>query len=206
MAHVAEELIYKVILPILQMKDTALFALSSPEGSQNFFSKWINLEVNGEPFFYVCDCQLICEECRKLEPDKRILCEHVKQTAHWLSSKKGKRLKVLYGTDSATIAKELMGVIADDYLPCFPADLIKETFAAPAVLTKSSPKYVFITVDPSGGGMSQLGICSGYYNDHMEFVVGPITYSKRDSLSNPSTISIILCLSYGYRKVFSTNS
>lgn len=179
------------------MKDTALFALSSPEGSQNFFSKWINLEINGEPFFYVCDCQLICEECRKLKPDKRILCDHVKQTAHWLSKKKSERIKVLYGSDSATIAKELLGVIADDYLPCFPAEFIQETFNTPPILTKSSPKYVFITVDPSGGGMSQLGICSGYYTDHMEFVVGPIIYSNRHVCSKPLTISIILCLSYG---------
>lgn len=196
-AHIAPELFFKVIVPILQMADTALFALSSPEGSQNFFSKLINLKVGDEPFFRVCDCQMICEDCRKLEPEKQILCNHVKQQAKWLSTKKGDRLKLLYGADSATVAKEMMGVIADDYLPCFPQELINSMFSLPPIVTKSSPKYVFITVDPSGGGVSQLGICSGYYNDELEFVVsGPITYSNRAAFSNSVTISIMLCLLY----------
>jgi hypothetical protein len=122
----------------------------------------------------------------------------VKQTAKWLNSKKGQRLKLLYGADSATVAKEMMGIIADDYLPCFPAERIEALFAAPMKKTLSTPKYVFITVDPSGGGMSQLGICSGYYDDELNFVVsGPITYSKRAAFSNSVTISMILCLSYG---------
>jgi len=189
------------------MKNTALFALSSPEGSQNFFSKMINLKVDGEPFFRVCDCQLICEDCRKLEPEKQVLCTHVKQTASWLSGKKGQRLKVLYSADPATLAKEMMGIIADDYLPCFPHDLIKQCFSLPPYVTKTAPKYVFITVDPSGGGVSQLGICSGYYTDELEFVVsGPIMYSSLAAFSNSVTISIMLCLSYENRIVFSTNS
>jgi len=171
MAFIPPELFFKVIVPILQMQNTCLFALSSPEGSQNFFSKLINLKVNGENFFRVCDCQMICEECRKLEPDKQILCNHVKQTAKWLNSKKGQRLKLLYGADSATVAKEMMGIIADDYLPCFPAERIEALFVAPVKKTLSTPKYVFITVDPSGGGMSQLGICSAYYDDDLNFVV-----------------------------------
>lgn len=153
------------------MSNTCLFALSSPEGSQNFFSKLINLKVDGESFFRVCDCQMICEDCRKLEPDQQILCNHVKQTAKWLNSKKGQRLKLLYGADSATVAKEMMGIIADDYLPCFPAERIEAMFAASPKVTLSSPQYVFITVDPSGGGVSQLGMCSGYYDDDLNFVV-----------------------------------
>ena len=183
------------------MKNTSLFALSSPEGSQNFFSKLINLKVNGEPFFRICDCQMICEDCRKLEQEKQILCNHVKQTAKWLSSKKGQRLKLLYGADSATVAKEMMGLIADDYLPCFPVELINEMFEAPPKMTTSTPEYVFITVDPSGGGVSQLGICSGYYDDDLNFVVsylnGPMINSSRAAFSNSVTISIILCLLYG---------
>lgn len=194
MAYIPSDLFFKVIVPILQMADTALFGLSSPEGSQNFFSKLINLKAGDQPFFRVCDCQLICEDCRKLKPDEQVLCNHVKQQAKWLSSKKGERMKLLYGADSTTIAKEMMGVIADDFVPCFPQDLIQDMFALPSVVTTSSPKYVFVTIDPSGGGVSQLGICSGYYNDELEYVVsGPIMYSRRAARSNSSTISIMLC-------------
>lgn len=199
-AHVNPELFFKVILPILQMKNTALFALSSPEGSQNYFSKLINLKVDGQPFFRICDCQMICEDCRKLDRDKQVLCNHVKQTAHWLSSKKGERLKLLYKADPATAIKELSGIIEDDYVPCFPKDLIAQMFTMPPILTTSSPNYVFVTVDPSGGGMSQLAICSGYYqeNEHVvsQFYRGPMVYSSLAASTKLSTISMTLNLLY----------
>jgi hypothetical protein len=44
-------------------------------------------------------------------------------------------------------------------------------FTGDPMVTTSSPEYIFITVDPSGGGMSQLAICSGYYTLSGEFVV-----------------------------------
>lgn len=183
-AHINPDLFFKVILPILQMKNTALFALSSPEGSQNYFSKLINLKVDGHPFFRVCDCQLICEDCRKLDRDKQILCNHVKQTAHWLSSKKGARLKMLYAADPATAIKEFGGIIEDEYVPCFPKELIAHMFTGiPAVITTATPTYVFVTVDPSGGGMSQLAICSGYYRETDHVVSG----SRQSSASEITT-------------------
>jgi hypothetical protein len=202
-AHVNPDLFFKVILPILQMKNTALFALSSPEGSQNYFSKLINLKVNGQPFFRICDCQMICEDCRKLDRDKQIQCNHVKQTAHWLSSKKGERLKLLYAADPATAMKELAGIIEDDYLPCFPKDLIAAMFAMPPVVTQSTPNFVFVTVDPSGGGMSQLAICSGYYRETDHVVSGPITYSSLVDSRKFSSISMALNLLYGNFSVMS---
>jgi len=154
------------------MKNTALFALSSPEGSQNYFSKLLTLKLpDGEPFFQVCDCQLICSDCRKLEREQQILCNHVKQTAHWLSSKKSARINLLYAADPTTAIKEMFGLIEDDFIPCFPKDLIHQCFNAPDYVTKVTPKYVFTTVDPSGGGISQLAICTGYYDEDLNYVV-----------------------------------
>lgn len=172
-AHVDPALFYKVVVPILSMQQTALLALSSPEGSQNYFSKLIKLidPNTNMPFFRVCNCFLICEDCRKLDLDEQIKCNHVKQTATWLSSKKTNRNKLLYATDPATAIKELAGVIVDDFIPCFPRKHLEEFFQRPAYVTKSSPEYVVITVDPSGGGMSQLAICSGYYDADLSFVV-----------------------------------
>lgn len=153
------------------MKNTCLFALSSPEGNDNYFSKLINLKVDGKSLFRHVQCQMICEECRKLEMEEQIFCNHVKQTPHWLSSKKGARLKLLYLADPATAIKEFGGIIQDNFVPCFPRDLIHQMFSNPTYLTESTPEYVFITVDPSGGGMSQLAICSGYYTLDGSYVV-----------------------------------
>jgi hypothetical protein len=194
-AYVNPELFFKVILPILQMRNTALFALSSPEGSQNYFSKLLTLKVDGKPFFHVCDCQMICEDCRKLEIDKQILCRHVKQTAHWLSSKKTERLNLLLAADPTTSIKELFGIIADDFVPCFQKELINNMFNLPPIVPTYSPEYIFITVDPSGGGMSELAICTGYYDGTDHVVNGPITYSNFAACTKFVNISMILCLS-----------
>jgi hypothetical protein len=170
MAHINPNLFYDVVVPILQMKNTAFFGLSSPEGSQNFFSKLIKLEDNGHPFFKNVDCQLICEECRKLDMEEQVKCNHVKQQAHWLSQRKGDRFKKIYLTDPARALKELMGIIADNYIACFPKEQIKNMFSLPPFIRRSTPQYVFVAVDPSGGGISQLALCVGYFCE-MDFVV-----------------------------------
>lgn len=169
------------------MKNTCLFALSSPEGNDNYFSKLINLKIENKPLFRICQCQMICEDCRKLEMEQQIFCNHIKQTPHWLSSKKGARLKLLYLADPATAIKEFGGIIQDNFVPCFPKDLIHQLFTEKGHVTTSTPEYVFITVDPSGGGMSQLAICSGYYTLDGSFVVSSphfhsLTSEERASL------------------------
>lgn len=170
MAHINPDLFYDVLLPMLQVKLTAFFGLSSPEGSQNFFSKLINLKVDGQPFFKNIDCQLICSECRKLErPEEQMMCNHVKQTAHWLSAPKADRFKQVYMLNPARALKELMGIIADDFIPCFPKEQIERMFALPPIITRSTPQYVFVSCDPSAG-RSQLAVCVGYY-DETTFVV-----------------------------------
>lgn len=154
------------------MQNTALFALSSPEGSKNYFSKMLTLKMpDGEPFFQICDCQLICSDCRKLDKDQQILCNHVKQTAPWISTKKRARLNLLYANDPTTAIKEMSGIVEDDFIPCFPRELIQECFSLPPYHTKVTPQYIFTTVDPSGGGISQLAICTGYYDDNLNYVV-----------------------------------
>jgi hypothetical protein len=170
MAHINPDLFFDVLLPMLQVKLTAFFGLSSPEGSQNFFSKLIQLKVDGQPFFKNIDCQLICADCRKLErPEEQMMCNHVKQTAHWLSAPKAERFKQVYLLNPARALKELMGIISDDFIPCFPKEQIEKMFSLPPIVTKSVPEYVFVCTDPSAG-RSQLAICIGYFIE-MTFVV-----------------------------------
>jgi hypothetical protein len=47
------DLLKQTILPILQMKNTAFLALSSPGNSENHFSQLYNLldDTTGEPWF-----------------------------------------------------------------------------------------------------------------------------------------------------------
>lgn len=165
------------------MSNTALLALSSPEGSDNYYSQLINLrdDNTGLPFFKVVDCFLICEACRKLERDEQVKCNHVKQKAHWLSKRKGERLKMLYKNDPATAIREMSGIIEDDFSPCFPKDDVKRMFERPPISTRYIPKQIYTAVDPNGGGPSQLAIVSGYYDADNNFVVSNPIFFLLDS-------------------------
>lgn len=84
-AHIDPGLFYKVIVPILSVKNTSLLCLSSPEGDSNYYSELMNLkkEDNVTPFFVVINCAMICKKCSLLEPVLQLKCTHVKSTAHW---------------------------------------------------------------------------------------------------------------------------
>lgn len=106
-AYIDVSLFFKTIVPILSLKLTSLLALSSPAGESNHFSTLMNLKKdNGESFFQVVDCFQICPKCMKLERVKAMMCSHVKSTAHWLSSKKIKELKVLYRANPEDAIRE----------------------------------------------------------------------------------------------------
>ena len=124
-----------------------------------------------EPFFRVKDCFMICESCRKLEREEQIKCNHVKQTAHWLSKRKGSRLMALYKTDPGTAIREFGGIIEDDFTPCFRKEDIARVFALPSYGRNYSPHQIYVAVDPNGGGPSQLAIVTGYYDGDTNFVV-----------------------------------
>jgi hypothetical protein len=153
------------------MKHTALIALSSPEGTHNYFSKLINFKIDGVSLFRVCDCQLVCEECKKLDRELQVKCTHVKQTPPWLSESRTNKWKMISMTDPATALREYAGLIVDEFQPCFKKELIDRMFTNLPVSIGYTPKYVFIAVDPNGGGISQLAICSGYYDDLLNFVI-----------------------------------
>jgi hypothetical protein len=155
------------------MKNTALLALSSPEGDSNYYSQLMTLEdpKTGRSFFKVVDCVMICKRCQQLPREKQIDCNHVPQTAHWLSSRKIETLKLLYKASPEVAMREFGGIVVSDYLPCFRKEEIAWAFTDPLVYTESIPAHVFICCDPNGGGPSHMAIASGYYNKMGDLVV-----------------------------------
>jgi len=156
------------------MKATAFIGLSSPGDSANFFSKLLTLterDGSNELFFRVINCLLVCKPCQKLSKEEQMNCNHVKSGCHWLSVNKTKRLKRLYAADPATALRELSGIVSDDNEPCFDRNDILRIFDLPHVDPKTTPKYVLVSCDPSGGGASKMAITSGYFDAELNFVV-----------------------------------
>ena len=150
------------------MKNTSLMCLSSPEGDENYYSQLLNMQdpmTNG-PFFRVVECFMICKDCRSLSREEAIKCDHVPQNAHWLSKKKSMRLKMLYKSSPALAMREFGGMVVSDYLPAFKKEEIAWLFnPSKRHITTHSPKYIFTSADPNGGGPSHMAICSAYFHN-----------------------------------------
>ena len=73
-------------------------------------------------------------------------------------------MKVLYEGDEARGVRELIGVAASDFTPCFAKEDVDTLFNNPLFVTEASPDAIYVTVDPNGGGASKMAISSGYYN------------------------------------------
>jgi len=176
-AHIDPKLFFKTIIPIISMKNTALMCLSSPEGENNYYSILMNFKREGtdEPFFHVVNCFQICKKCLKLERAKQINCTHVKNTAHWLGSRKIRELKTLYKASPEDAIREFGGVVVSDHLPALPKEEIARTYKEGlSHVTTAPPQFIFTCCDPSGGGPSHMSIASGYYDRNGDVVVSKI--------------------------------
>lgn len=171
-AYVDPALFFKVIVPILSMKNTALIALSSPEGEGNYFSALTTMtRSDGTPFFKVIDCFRICKRCMRLERVKAIECQHIKTTPHWLSSKKISELKTLYKANPEDALREFGGMSVSNHKPALLKEEVQRLFKSPPYLWQAPPRDIFTTYDPNGGGPSQAAMASGAFNTNGQLVV-----------------------------------
>ena len=171
-AYIDPNLFYKVIVPILSMKNTALVALSSPEGGGNYFSTLLELtKPDGSLFFQVVDCFRICTACLKLERVKAIECKHIADTPHWLSGPKIAELKTLYKSNPEDALREFGGISVSNHKPALNKDDVNRLFAGATFVPQSAPTLIFTTCDPNGGGPSQMSLASAYFMPDGRLVV-----------------------------------
>jgi hypothetical protein len=157
---------------------TSFLAISTPVDDFNFYSKLEHVKDpdTGDPIFNVLKKTRICKDCLLLPThEEQLACTHIEDTAHWKNPKKLKRLKVLYEGHEARGLRELTGMAASDFTPCFQKDDIQNLMDAPRYHCKHMPDVIYTAVDPSGGGPSHMGICSGFY-DGNTFVVSLFFY------------------------------
>lgn len=177
-AHVPEDLFYDVIVPILELKRTSLLCISTPMDDFNFYSKLLDRkDEEGIPLFNTIRAGRVCDDCLLLPNEEQIMCDHLQQTAHWKSVASHKKVRLLYDGDEARAARELKGVVASSYTPCFAKRLISACFALPRVVTEETPRVLYITADPNGGGPSMLSMASGYL-DGTTLVVSLLLFSS----------------------------
>ena len=142
-----------------------MLAISTPLEEQNYYSQLLMQKdpVTGEPFFNTIRINLICEDCKKLEHEQMIKCTHnVSAMPPWKNTRRHARYARLYQGQEALGLRENAGIVTNDGTPAFPPEAIDMMFNLPRQSIDKSPDYMFMTVDPNGGGPSKLAVMSGY--------------------------------------------
>ncbi len=162
-AHIPVELFKETIVPMLELTGTSLLAISTPLDEFNYYSKLVEQkDEHGKPFFRTIKAGRICEDCSRLPYEQMLKCDHVPDGAHWKNTHKLKRLKTLFEGDEARGIRELQGVAASDFTACFQKADIEALFLQPLRTVRAMPRVIYVTVDPNGGGMSKMGVVSGF--------------------------------------------
>jgi len=184
-------LFYETIVPILELTNTALLAISTPLDEFNYYSElFLKKDENGEDFFKTIKAGRICDDCGRLPYDLMIKCDHVPDGAHWKSIHKKRRLASLFEGDEARGLRELGGIMASDHTPCFQKKDISTLFDNDRWVLEAPPEAIYITIDPNGGGASDFGMAAGCF-DQGRLVVSLLFFFI-------SLLSLVSCQMAGY--------
>ena len=157
-AFMALDVFFEVIVPLLEMETTALIAISTPLDGMNFYSEMFDLKGgDGQPLFNTLRIGLSCAKCQAA--GKSADCTHMQDVIPpWKSAAKFDMVKAIYGDRKDLLARESMGQITSDNASVFPEKLINRLMDRPEYRLQNSAPFVFLGVDPNGGGASEMAI------------------------------------------------
>lgn len=153
-AFISPTVFYKVVVPLLGVENTGLVGISTPGGSNNYYSILINQKLNGEYLFQMLAVGLSCNACQ--DEGKSNSCPHRRSV---LPAWKNDALQALQKAilPPEIYAAEALGINADSKQPAFNGAEVSKAFAAKRVFIKSTiphKGFVWIYLDPSPGGAS----------------------------------------------------
>lgn len=159
-AFMALDVFFEVIVPLLEMSTTALIAISTPLDGLNFYSELFDLKgPTGDSIFNTLKIGLVCERCQKL--NQASTCTHMKHLIpSWKSASKYDMVKAVYGDRKDLLARESQGQITSDAASVFSQECIDKFYKRPLFQSLNKPDFIFLGVDPNGGGSSELALIS----------------------------------------------
>lgn len=167
-----------VVAPILRMDRTAMLAISTPQGSENYYDQYSKLVVDGEPFFNTFVIHSACEKCREKGIPEQ--CEHMRHMLPaWIAKDKEDKIRELY--EAANMGdlhkQENIGESLKAGQEAFPkrnVNLLFNTQHTPLLTElelQQKPGVLFVSIDPNAGGKgSDTAICSAFM-DRGTFVI-----------------------------------
>ena len=176
-AYVDENLFFRVIAPVLNVRNTVLLAITTlmEAKENNWFTRLIGYkDDSGKSLVHSTKFAKICDKCAKLPQEKAIECNHVKNANPFYMnndvSDKWKDVNKLEGKENITMT-EYCGLPGNVDGKAF-LDSTIESFVSEKNRYKNqevyiSPKIVpriFVMMDPNGGGLNNAAVCIGYKN------------------------------------------
>jgi len=164
------KMFHEVIVPLLELETTALICISTPQDSSNFYSMMFEMvDMAGEKLFNQINVSMVCEDCKlSAHPEN---CTHMKHLLpKWKSGGKQDMVRQIYGDNTADMLRESMGVTTNDSSAVFDDKWLNVFASRPTYTPANTPQYIFVAVDPNGGGESQMAIVS-LYMDANNFAV-----------------------------------
>ena len=168
-----ENVFKEVILPLTAVNDTVLLGISTPLDESNFYSVMLEMKrPNGEPLFNVLQITTICDVCLK---EGRLTCAHKgNELPAWKSGERQELIASLMSNDRALYVQENLGVIVKRDASAFDKASL-DRFAAPSswytMSGASMPRFLYVCVDPAGGGPSGLAAVACFFTTAGHLVI-----------------------------------
>lgn len=146
------------IAPAMSKEDTILIAITSnPRSSTSslYFELASKKDTRGEPIFHEFRVQKLCKSCEKEGLD---VCPHnANRVPPWISKTPEVALALMSSKD--IYRTEILGVSVETETRCFSDEQVDALFSRVRSLY-SRPLFGVISIDPSGGCVSDTGIVS----------------------------------------------
>ena len=171
-AFMDTKVFYEVIVPLLEVENTALICISTPQDSMNFYSEMFNMKLpNGEGLFNTLEVKLACDDCLKGDHPER--CVHMTdEIPPWKSVAKFDMIKAIYGNKVELLQRESMGLVTEDMMSVFKQKYVEALYNSEKMKLTKEPAFVFIATDPNGGGSSDMAIVSLVIEYNKIIIVG----------------------------------
>ena len=165
-AYQKQDFFLKSVAPVLMKETSSGAIISTPQGANNYMSRLakkagdgvINLVHLGRP----------CEACAKAKQ----ICTHQALPAWKSRSRQMAYSKMLYEGREEDNLREQYAEITDYGLKCFSTNSIEFLMKSDEYVTTRTPEFIYIFVDPSGGGKSDFGITACFWEGSYLVVSG----------------------------------
>jgi hypothetical protein len=172
-AFIPQDVWLEVVIPLIEVRNTALVAISTPLDSSNYYSTLIAMkDEDGKDVFDVLQAQAACAACVE-QLDDPSKCPHVQlERPSWKSKEKQQVVKAMYEGNQQTLMRESMGIVTETSGGVFLKQCVKHLFSKPRVQFSAGVRHIYVAIDPCGGGESKFAMCSVYKENGSMVVVG----------------------------------